>query len=71
MLNIIVSIFLIVTLIIQIISMLYLIINMITHDKEDKKFWNEIHKKLEESLIRDTTILQNSIAEEKANEQNK
>jgi hypothetical protein len=49
MLTTLVSIFLIITLIIQIIAMLYLIITTIKRDREDKKFWDNIHKEIEES----------------------
>lgn len=49
MLTTLVSIFLIINLIIQIIAMLYLIITTIKRDREDKKFWDGLHKEIEES----------------------
>lgn len=49
MLNTIVSIFLIATLVVQIILIMYILITTIKRDREDKKFWDGLHKEIEES----------------------
>lgn len=49
MLNTIVSIFLITTLVMQIVLIMYMLITAIKRDREDKKFWDNMHKEIEES----------------------
>ena len=50
MLNIIIKSLLIILLVLQIVLLAYMLIVHIKREKEDKKFWDNIHKELDKSL---------------------
>jgi predicted Holliday junction resolvase-like endonuclease len=71
MLQNLIHILLLVLLILQIIILIHMFINNIKRNKEEKQFWDNLHKDLEDSMKKQLAELDKAIEEETKSEQNK
>lgn len=71
MLQQIIQILLMLLIILQMIVLIHLLINNIKRNKEEKQFWNDLHKDLEDSMKKQLAELDKAIEEGAKSEQNK
>ena len=70
MLSVLIQILLIIVLLSQLIMVTYMMITTIKRDREDKKFWNNLHKEIEESNRKCLKLLEDTYYPTWESEQN-